>query len=273
MALGATGCASWFAHPLPPEARTFRAKTDDGWELGLVQYLPEGTPTGRPVLLCHGISANGRHMDLDEAHSLARYLAAHGREAWTMSIRGTGASDRADPAKGRRQNFTFDDVWRHDTRTAIAFVRGHAETPRLLRRLQHDGVALSAEQRAIADEEFVAIDYIGHSMGGMLVYAYLAEGGEGLHAVVTLGSPTRMDWGGRLDPVVVGASRLLMKGTGRSRWRTLRCSPCCGRATRTAIRWRSSSTTRRTPRRRPGGGWWRSAPGTSRRRCGCSLRR
>jgi len=167
------GCANLRVVPLPPEAERHRPKTADGWEISLVRYRAVGEATGRPVLLCHGISANERNMDLDEGHSMARWFAAHGREAWTMSVRGTGDSDRADPAKGRPLPIRFDQYWQHDLPTAIEHVR----------------------KISGAD----AIDYAGHSMGGMIVYAYLSQGGQGLHAVATLGAPTRLDWGTGLE--------------------------------------------------------------------------
>jgi polyhydroxyalkanoate synthase len=90
-----------------------------------------------------------------------------------MSLRATGASDRVDPAKGRALPIRFDDYWQHDLPTAIDHVR----------------------KVSGAD----AIDYAGHSMGGMIVYAYLSQRGQGLHAVATLGSPTRLDWGTSLE--------------------------------------------------------------------------
>ena len=148
--------------PLPDTAERYRPQTRDEVEISLVRYRAQGTPTGLPVLMCHGISANDRNMDLDETHSMARWFAAHGREAWTMSLRGTGGSGNPD-------DNTFDDFWEHDLPTAIAKVRE---------------VSGAAE-----------VDYVGHSMGGMIVYAYLAEGGRGLHAVATLGSPTSLDLG------------------------------------------------------------------------------
>lgn len=213
-ALALTGCASWYVHPLPTEAHEFRARTRDGWELAMVQYVPKGVPTGRPVLLCHGISANGRHMDLDEAHSLARFFAEHGREAWTMSLRGTGQSDRIDPAKHRPGGYSFDTLWNEDTRAAIEFVRTHAQTPKLIADARHDGETLTAEQLEIEHEPMPTIDYVGHSMGGMLVYAYLSQGGPGLHAVVTMGSPTRLDWGGIAEPLLVGPSEQFLSKDG-----------------------------------------------------------
>ncbi|MBK7858556.1 MAG: alpha/beta hydrolase [Archangiaceae bacterium] len=156
--------------PLPDFAERHRPMTDDGLELSMVRYRARGEPAGRPVLLCHGISANDRNMDLDEHHSLARWLSEHGREAWTMSLRGTGTSTHPVDA-------TFDDFWQHDLPAAIHEV-----------------------QRVSGAEQ---IDYVGHSMGGMIVYAYLAEGGQGLGAVATLGSPTNLATGTLSGPAVV----------------------------------------------------------------------
>ncbi|MGQ0508467.1 MAG: alpha/beta fold hydrolase [Myxococcaceae bacterium] len=182
-----SGCAHLWSDPLPKTATPHRAKTDDGWELALVRYKPpNGVVTGRPVLLCHGISANGRNLDLDDAHSLARWLAAHGREAWTLSLRGTGDSDGADEKKGRAGGWTFDTFWQHDLPAAIGYVK------------QQTGAE--------------SLDYVGHSMGGMLAYAYLSQGGEGLNAAATLGSPTRLDWNGTMDGFMGG---LLNTAIGR----------------------------------------------------------
>lgn len=170
-ALTLCGCPKYYDAPLPKEAVHHRVKTDDGYTLSMVRYLAVGAKKGRPVLLVHGISANQRNMDMDDAVSMARYFAANGREAWTLSLRGTGDSDGVDPAQGRAR-YSFDAFWQKDLPSAINYVRAQS------------GAAL--------------IDYVGHSMGGMICYAYLSQGGEGLGAVTTLGSPTRLDWGGRV---------------------------------------------------------------------------
>jgi pimeloyl-ACP methyl ester carboxylesterase len=184
LALVASSCAAVQFVPLPPDAEQVSAPTDDGWHIALVRYRPIGKPTGAPVILCHGISANARNMDLDEAHSMARYFAAHGREAWTMSLRGTGDSDRPDEAKGRHAP-TFDDFWKHDLPAVIATVR------------ERSGAT--------------TVDYVGHSMGGMTVYAYLSQGGQGLGAVTTMGSPTRLDWGTGVESLADGLLPFLSK--------------------------------------------------------------
>lgn len=176
LAAGLCGCHEQYVEPLPKSAVKLRARTSDGWELALVHYPARGERTGRPVVLCHGISANDRNMDLDEAHSLARWFARKGRDAYSVALRGTGESDRVDLAKGRRGGYSFDAFWRHDLPALIALARAHSG----------------------AD----AVDFVGHSMGGMVAYAYLSQGGQGINAAVTLGSPTRLDWGSALEPYV-----------------------------------------------------------------------
>ncbi|MFT3836652.1 MAG: alpha/beta fold hydrolase [Myxococcaceae bacterium] len=151
-------------------------KTEDGWTLELVRYKPEGPVRGRPVLMCAGISANARNMDLDDTHSLARWFAAHGHEAWTMNYRGSGGSDMPDSSAGRATGYDFDVYWMYDLPAAISEVR-----------------------RVTMAED---IDYVGHSMGGMIMYAYLSQGGPYIHAASTLGSPTRLDWGTGLESLM-----------------------------------------------------------------------
>ncbi len=187
IALCATSCAAIHFVPRAPTAVQHRIKTDDGWELSLTQYPVPGQPSGLPVLLVSGISANERNMDMDERHSLARWLNARGREAWTLSLRATGESQGPDEAAGRPADFTFDAFWQHDVPSAIAFIRRSAHVP--------------------------AVDYVGHSMGGMVAYAYLATGGQGMNAVVTLGSPTRGDFGSRLGNALLAFGPRLLRPT------------------------------------------------------------
>ena len=125
-----SGCAGLSVVPHPKEAELHRARTDDGWEISLVRYRAVGEPKGPPVVLCHGISANERNMDLDDEHSMARWFAAHGREAWTMSLRATGMSDAPDAAKGRGP-ISFDDYWRHDLPAVIEYVQRVSGAPEL----------------------------------------------------------------------------------------------------------------------------------------------
>lgn len=195
LALLLPACAATRFVPLPPDAETHRAKTGDGWEIALTRYRPRGGATGLPVVLCHGISANARNMDLDDTHSMARYVASQGREAWTMSVRGAGESDAIHPEAGRPPPITFDHFWRFDLPAVIRHVREVSGAP--------------------------AVDFVGHSMGGLIAYAYLSQGGEGLNAVATLGTPTRLDWGtgletwlGALGPALVSPDVMIPSALG-----------------------------------------------------------
>jgi len=181
----APGCAGSLVEPLPREAEIHHARTPDGWELVLVRYRARAEPAGRPVLLCHGISANGRNMDLDERHSMARWFSAHGREAWTVSLRlggrylGTDGGTSPLPKPG----YDYDSLVEQDLPTAVAHVRRVSGAP--------------------------LIDYLGHSLGGIALYGYLGRGGEGIGAAVTLGSVLRLDLGGPADAVLAQVAGLL----------------------------------------------------------------
>jgi poly(3-hydroxyalkanoate) synthetase len=183
-------CSGDALDPLPKEALHHRAKTSDGWEIALVQYKPKGKITGRPVLLCHGIAANDRNLDLDADHSLARWMASQGRETWTVALRGTGLSDGVDSGKGRKGGYNFDTLWREDLTAAIDFVR----------------------ERSNEGQGVESVDFVGHSLGGMLAYAYLSQGGKGINALSTLGSPTRLDWGARWAPFLDQLTRAMFNG-------------------------------------------------------------
>lgn len=181
-ALLAAACLRPAAEPAPVRgAERLTARTADGWNLALVRYRPAGASTGLPVLLCHGISANARNMDLDAAHSLAQWMAAHGREAFALSLRGTGESDVPDPEEGRSADYSIDTFAQQDVPAAIAKI------------LEVTGAG--------------QVDYVGHSMGGMVAYIYLARGGGEIHALATLGSPTRFATGGAGEEMLRRASR------------------------------------------------------------------
>jgi pimeloyl-ACP methyl ester carboxylesterase len=161
--------------PLPSEAEGMRIKTSDGWELVLIRYRAQGEKRGLPVLLVHGIGANGRNMDLDAEHSLARWMSARGREAFVLNLRGTGRSDAPAPERGRPFGYSMDTYAGQDLPAAFAAVRE----------------VTGARQ----------VDYVGHSMGGLVLYIYLARGGQDVNAAATLGSPARLNWGGNVERV------------------------------------------------------------------------
>jgi pimeloyl-ACP methyl ester carboxylesterase len=183
VAFSAAHCAliQWAAGPPPAPAEFHRAKTRDGWEIELRRYKPAGAPQGPPVLCLHGIVANAYNVDLDERHSLARFVASRGREGWAMSMRGQGASTRPDWFAGRSADYDVDTIAAQDLPAAVAHVRA---------------VTGAAE-----------VDLIAHSLGGIAYYAWLAQGANagtgapsaapgGIRRAATLGSPVVFRWGG-----------------------------------------------------------------------------
>lgn len=147
---------------LPDERHA--AVATDGWLLALHRYLPRTEGPGRgPVLLCHGLLANRYNLDLDERRSVARYLAGMGFDAWVIELRGSGHSRDANGRRGLGR-ITFDDYVERDIPAAI--------------------------QTILAETGWAQLQWVGHSMGGMLLYAYLSNRDDkSIAAVVTIGSP------------------------------------------------------------------------------------
>jgi len=138
------------------------AQTDDGWALSLHRYLPPGVARAYPVILCHGLGANRFNLDFDAEYSLARFLRARGFEVFVLELRGCGRSHWT--GGGRPPAWNFDDFVHHDLPAAIARVR------------ELSGAA--------------QVDWVGHSQGGMVMYAALSGAvGPAVHAFVAIGSP------------------------------------------------------------------------------------
>jgi pimeloyl-ACP methyl ester carboxylesterase len=139
------------------------ARTPDGWDLALHHY--RGAPVAAqmpPVILCPGYSFNRVFMDFDNRYSLARFLAQRGFDTWVLELRGHGDSEFAGE---HRTGWTFDDLVELDVPTAVRAVRAQSG------------------RRPV---------WIGHSMGGILIYAALGADAalqESVAGLVTMASP------------------------------------------------------------------------------------
>ena len=126
-----------------------QTKTADGWTIALRRYQKStGTEYQEPILLSSGFLECGAIFDLSEKYSLARHLAMQGWDVWTFDIRGTGESQ--SPAVS--DLFGWDDVTMDhfvyfDAPAAVEFVRS----------------TTGAQQ----------IQWAGHSLGALMMYAYL----------------------------------------------------------------------------------------------------
>ena len=126
------------------------AQTDDGWVLPIWRYTPRVEIRGRsypPVVLCHGMGANRFNLAQTGPGNLATWLASRGRDVFVIELRGAGRSVDLTPdaRSGGKWNYDFDSYRDKDI-------------PAILARIQQ--VTGSAE-----------VDWVGHSMGGMLLYS------------------------------------------------------------------------------------------------------
>jgi len=155
------GCAANpIIYPVSPTFdKMFTTKTKDGWSLAIHHYPPSGEPNQKPpVILCHGLNQNYLNWDLTPRLSFARYLADHGYDVWSVSLRGSGKSTKPGWVQflelnqlkpellDIRQfdyskfNWNMDDHITKDIPTLIQFVRNKTGSEELT--------------------------WIGHSMGG-----------------------------------------------------------------------------------------------------------
>jgi pimeloyl-ACP methyl ester carboxylesterase len=148
------------ALPYNPD-ELYRVPTDDGSSISLGRYNPRNERKfEEPVVLCHGLGANRFDLDFDEKHSLARYLARRGFETWVLELRGRG---HAGPAVA----CTFDDQAEYDVGAAL---------------------------RTVCSTGAKQVTWVGHSKGGLVMYAHLARHPDApVRAIVALGSPVTFD--------------------------------------------------------------------------------
>jgi len=144
--------------------------------------------------MVHGLAANRHNIDLDERHSVARAARDRGFEVYILELRGAGLSR---PPRGRDRalfQWGFEEHKNFDMPAAIGFVLDHARTEQL-----HG---------------------MGHSMGGMLMYAHAVEQVKTLRSITTVGSPlvSQLNLGPR-------EKRLLQLGMRLAPSRTLKRVP------------------------------------------------
>ncbi len=140
-----------------------RIATEDGTaiELRRVPASMDHGRSGAPILLVHGLALNHRNNDMREDLSLGRHLARAGRDVWLLTLR----SGREDLSWSEERKVSYEAMARFDLTVGVDEVL----------------------RRTGADQ----LDYVGFSMGGMLLYASIGRfvDPEKLRKVVIVGSP------------------------------------------------------------------------------------
>ncbi len=150
---------------LPAEyAERHDLATADGVPITLHRLTPPPAPDKPPILLVHGIAANHRNVDAEPDRSLARFLSSHGRDVWLLTLR----SAQTGLSRAQKKKLTFAAMVRHDLPEALSFVLGRTRAS--------------------------TVDYVGFSMGGMLLYAALGRTvpAERISRAAFIGSPGRV---------------------------------------------------------------------------------
>jgi len=169
------------ADGLPPDRVYYRAA--DGWEAPLWRYPPRPGATGDPLILAHGLGLNQSALDFREGHSLARAAWRRGYDVYLLEHRG----DRNALPPRRPGSFDFDDIVDLDLPAALSAVRRVSGAPRAL--------------------------WLGHALGGQLLYGHLARGGaDDLVAGVALCAPVQFDSPPSAARLAAAAARLLPAG-------------------------------------------------------------
>jgi pimeloyl-ACP methyl ester carboxylesterase len=159
MLLGTSACAKHLPPTLTP-AEIVPYETTDGWSNDLRHYPGDGSP----VLLVHGMGANHYNFDYREEVSLSDYLQDAGWDVWVVELRGDPGS--RPPSRKAWRSYDFDDHARYDLPAAVDTILERTEHERLF--------------------------WVGHSMGGMLLYTALADYPEKVEAGVAICSPSTL---------------------------------------------------------------------------------
>ena len=158
LALG--GCIRAVPPSLAP-ASELTYRTDDGW-ISAIRHFPGDGP---PVLLVHGMGANHYNWDYHPDVSLAHHLQQEGWDVWVPELRGDPGS--IPPYSKARGAIAFDDYATKDLPQIVDAVLGATGESGLF--------------------------YVGHSMGGMLLYTSLAQFPEKIRAGVAISSPSSFE--------------------------------------------------------------------------------
>jgi len=157
----------------------------DGTRILLHRYTPTGdTEHGEPVFFCHVLGANKYNLDFDSKYSLAQYLNKKGYDCWLISLLGAESWSTKGLTGKVSCDFDFDTFVGQDIPCSIEYI-----------------LSKTGKKK---------IHWIGHSMGGMLLYAFVIRwGNERIASGITLGSPVRFSSADRHIKIIAGSDFFL----------------------------------------------------------------
>lgn len=163
----------------------YKARTIDGWDIVLKRFKKDRLKRKPPVILCHGLNYNDKFWYLDKRYSLAYYLYERGYDVWVVSLRGAG--DSTKPGLAELRSLSRLDLIRTPETLARAAFSLHRLDWNIDDHINKDVPAIIELVRR--ETGYDRVNWIGHSLGGMIIYAYLGRGGEGINLFVAIASP------------------------------------------------------------------------------------
>lgn len=159
----------------PEQIRTnevLHLRTDDLWILRLCRYR-KSRASGEPVLFVHGMRSNQHNFTSPENGCLVDYLSKKGYDCWTIDMRGCASSQA--PFERNRNEVRIEDYFQEDLPAAIRHI--------------------------LKTTNYNKLHWVGHSLGGTLLHAYVeTHGSEQLASATTLGTPFDFNDAGRTVP-------------------------------------------------------------------------
>ncbi len=166
------------------EYQSHEIKTKDDWNICLYRY--EGKNKKRhPVFLVHGLASNRYNFDFPgKGKSFAQYLWKEGWDVWMIELRGSGNSRKKESWAWLKQKWNVDHYIQQDLPCAVNYILKTCGKKKL--------------------------HWIGHSLGGLLVYPYITtQSSKIFQSITTIGSPINAEtppsyfkWTAKLDPLL-----------------------------------------------------------------------
>ena len=165
-----SGCATMRLHAPSLDLRPCSegyAYTADGWRLGVRHFRPIAPdPAKLPVVLCHGLGLNATFWTITDPRTyLPTQLTAKGYEVFVFDFRGSGLSAKIGAigqlnARLRQTpllelgecRWNVDEIVKYDVPAVLDHIKTETGKDR--------------------------VNWIGHSLGGMLMFAYLETSPE-----------------------------------------------------------------------------------------------
>jgi pimeloyl-ACP methyl ester carboxylesterase len=165
--------------PLPaPDRLYYRSR--DGWESPLLRFPASPGARGEPLLLAHGLGLGPSGFGISQEASLVSAAHAAGYTVYLLAHRG---DDGALPPRPDA-TFDFDDIVTYDIPAALSRI-----------------CEASGDDRVL---------WLGHAMGGQLLYAHLAlHGADRIAAGVVLCASVRFEAPRSQARLLAAASHLL----------------------------------------------------------------